>query len=246
MTDNRFRETMSVYSERSQEWIADRQRYAPAEAAAMAERRGTGPVVDLGCGPGWDLPALGADSIGLDASIEMLHAAAEAQPGHPLVNARLEHLPFRNQSLGGAWASKSYVHLPAPSIPNALGELHRVLQLDSPATVLVFGTPGEPTIDHHMEQQGKYRGRWYNQWDPDHFVQVMVGAGFEVDSVITEDDNIYVNARKVQSLPDTVSPDMTLLICGLNPQPSISRCRGWIRSAGQPILAGCNSVGPSH
>lgn len=225
MSEDPFDETIQVYEQKTKEWIAERKRYAPAETDTLVQRKTDGPIIDLGCGPGWNLPDFGPDSIGLDASAEMARQAAAAHGDHTIVQARLEDLPFADGRLGGAWASRSYVHLVATAIPLALGELHRALAIDAPITLIVFGSPGQTTVNHRRSSGDKYEGRWYNSWDPEHFADVVIGAGFGIDSIDTRDDTIYLTAHKLHTLSDTVGPNMKLLICGLNPSPASSNAR---------------------
>src|SRR5205823_4629287 len=102
------RETVDVYEHgavlyrdvRPAKWI-DR-------AAAFAGRCPPGLVrVDLGCGPGGYLDALGEPVVALDAAAAMLRLCE-----HPRrVIADLEALPFRRGALGGGWARNSYLHV---------------------------------------------------------------------------------------------------------------------------------------
>lgn len=64
---------------------------------------GTGPVLDLGCGPGRHLQILtdrGFPSIGLDLSRPLLAVARRNVPAAPLVRADMRRLPFRDSGFG--------------------------------------------------------------------------------------------------------------------------------------------------
>lgn len=176
-----------------------------------------GLIVDLGCGPGWHLPSL-APAIGLDLSHEMTKLAGTYGP---VVQADLGALPFARESLSGAWASRSLVHLPRTDVPGALAELHRVLQVNATARVWLFEG------DHEQVQwpDDSLPGRTFSYWPPELLTQTFVGAGFDIevlDRFAGDNDlgQIIVTARRTWSLPDYVSGDMKLLICGLNPSPS--------------------------
>jgi TDG/mug DNA glycosylase family protein len=60
-------------------------------------------------------------------------------------------------------------------------------------------------------------GRFFCSWQPDSLTDVLVGAGFDVHRVDVERDALYATATRARSLPDTVGPNMRLLLCGLNP-----------------------------
>ena len=65
-----------------------------------------------------------------------------------------------------------------------------------------------------------FPGRYFAGWAVDALADVLVGAGFAIDSLAVDDDNpFWVEARvtRARTLPDTVGPGMRLLVCGLNP-----------------------------
>jgi ubiquinone/menaquinone biosynthesis C-methylase UbiE len=86
------------------------------------------PVIDIGCGPGFDTAAMraaGLNSIGLDLSWSMLKAGKRYYPGS-FVQADMLRLPL-NREVGGLWSCASLLHLPRSEMPNALNEFARVL-----------------------------------------------------------------------------------------------------------------------
>jgi SAM-dependent methyltransferase len=118
-------------------------------ARALAEATLPGrPVADLGCGPGGYAPYLavaGHAVVGVDAAAAMV-AAARARQGERGARADLEALPFRYQSLGGAWAHNSYLHVPAGRLPMALAHLHHAMAVGAPVTSSRRTTcPGGPS-----------------------------------------------------------------------------------------------------
>ncbi|HYJ73615.1 MAG TPA: uracil-DNA glycosylase family protein [Actinomycetota bacterium] len=209
--------TLAVYEARAADWAAERTAAHPERASALAARSGDGPVVDLGCGPGWHLPHLGPDAIALDGARAML----DLVPGYapvPRVHARLDALPFRRSALAGAWASKSYVHLGRPDVPLALADLHRALAVGAPADLTLFG--GD--VDAHAFADDPFAGRRFSGWPETMLRDVLVGGGFTVDDLEVEpraDGIAYLLAsvRRARTLPDTVGAGMRLLVCGLNP-----------------------------
>ena len=179
-----------------------------ARALAAAALPGR-PVVDLGCGPGGYALDLAARAVvGIDAAGAML---ALARTDELCVRGDLEALPFAYQSLGGAWARNTYLHVPGPRLPAALAHLHHALAVGAPLTMCVLAG-GDHTSDDDLP------GRAFFGWEAtDHLQDVVVGAGFE-DVVIEEvGRQRWVTATRGRTLPDFVGPDMRLLVCGLNP-----------------------------
>jgi double-stranded uracil-DNA glycosylase len=214
-------DTIAVYEARAAEWLAERRATNVHGARAVAERTVAGhPVLDLGCGPGWHLSHLGPSTVALDAARAMLDLVPDHAPGAGRVQADLRSLPFRMGAFGGAWASRSYVHLPRPEVPLALADLHRTLAVGAPATITVF--IGDE--DLRRSDGDRFTGRAFSRWDPDHFARVMVGAGFSVDRIEADPPatderfpNLAVEATRLRTLADTVGPGIRLLVCGLNP-----------------------------
>jgi TDG/mug DNA glycosylase family protein len=160
-------------------------------------------------------------AIGLDAATAMLAHVPDFAPDAARVRADLRALPFRRQALGGALASKSYVHLPRSGIPLALADLHRCLAPDAPIELLVFGDQHGAGIEHEAFDEDRYSGRRFSLWSAEQLHDVVVGAGFEISSFdeTPRKDVVdyFVRARRMRSLADTVGPDMRILVCGLNP-----------------------------
>ena len=209
--------TPEIYEQAASDWAERRtpRRRSAAAAFGALVGAGRGPVLDVGTGPGWYLPLLGPASIGLDSAGAMLALArADHAPAHPLVRADLARPPFRRESLGGAWASDSYVHIDRRRLPAALAHLHGVLAVDAPVEIHLFA--GDH--DHAPFADDDFPGRRFAGWQLEHLRDVLVGAGFgaiEIDR--RGGDGLRVTARRLLSLPDSVGPDMRVLFCGLNP-----------------------------
>jgi TDG/mug DNA glycosylase family protein len=215
--------TIEVYELRAKEWEAARAPRRVDDADAFAARVGTpaAPVVDLGCGPGWYASALGASGapvICLDAAMAMLELVPRHAPGAARVQADLAALPFRRGGLGGAWASKCYVHLARADVPLALADLHRTLPVGAPIELHVFA--GD--LEHGPLFEDDFPGRLFSRWPAELLADVVVGAGFTVDGldrIPARDgvDMLVVRATRARTLADTVGPGLRLLVCGLNP-----------------------------
>lgn len=97
----------------------------------------SGAVLDAGCGTGAllaELQPLGL-AVGVDVEREALRLTRQ-RGALPVVQARLEALPFASEAFQVAFALDVLEHLPDERI--ALCELHRVLQ---PAGVLIVSVP---------------------------------------------------------------------------------------------------------
>lgn len=205
---------MDVYEARATEWSARRPPKRRDAARAFATRLDAGAIrVDVGCGSGGYLADLGSPVVAYDAAYAMVELARDAAPLAWPVQGDLEALPFRSGALGGAWARASYLHVPRDRLPLALGQLHRALHIGAPVELVVkHGPSGWGTLD-----DDDFAGRRFGHWETADLVDVVTGAGFEIESTTTDRGWIAVTARRARLLPDTVAAGMRLLICGLNP-----------------------------
>lgn len=207
------RATVDVYERRAAEWASKRTPAYRERAASLAGRCLPGlPVADLGCGPGAYLDDLAGAGpvVAVDAAGGMLALAG----GSPAlrVQADIEAPPFRDRSLGGAWASNSYLHVPRPQLPLALARLHWAMAVGAPLTISGVAGAGEgawPGDD--------FPGRFFTYWQPDELAALLAGAGFEVEATAVEGERVWAGATRARTLPDTVGPGMRVLVCGLNP-----------------------------
>ena len=203
------RATVDVYEKRAEEWAGKRSAPHRERARRLAGRALPGLVVaDLGCGPGHYLDDLGPTVVAVDAAAAMLALARAARA----VRADIEALPFRDRSLGAAWASNSYLHVPKVRLPLALARLHWAMAVGAPVALSVVAGEGEgdwPNDD--------FPGRFFAYWQPETLAALLSGAGFEVEDVRVDGERVWAEARRARMLPDTVAAGLRILVCGLNP-----------------------------
>lgn len=219
--------TLAVYEARAAEWEAVRDNgLTHAMSWAVTLRSEERPVLDLGCGPGWQLPAFGPGAIGLDAAEAFVRRIEANAPDALAVRADLGALPFRRSSIGAAWANRSYVHVARRDLPLALWDLHRVLRIGAPIRLVLFR--GDAELDELDDDD--FPGRRFSRWDAAHLRGVLEGAGFVDVGISTSTGAHVVGARRGFRLADTVGPGMDVLIVGLNPSPlTAERGIGFVR-----------------
>jgi double-stranded uracil-DNA glycosylase len=207
------RRTIDVYEQNATDWVVHRRRPEPAALAPFSERVPRGePRLDLGCGPGWHTAALGEPAVAVDAARAMLDLVATNAPEALRVQADLEALPFRRGALGGTWAHKCYMHIPAERVPLALADLHRAMSVGAALHLQV-------TSDRRSENADeRFPGRLFSWWPVERLRDVVEGAGFAAHSVVDDGEEwVDVEAARARTLPDTVGPGMRMLLVGLNP-----------------------------
>ncbi len=189
-------------------------RCSALERRAFARRVPAGALrVDLGCGAGRYTPDLGAPCIGLDAARAMLESCRIAVPDALLVQADLEALPFRTNTLHGAWAHMSYLHVPSVRLPAALADLHRALVVGAPVELQVLAGDYEGAA----LPADRIGGRFFASWTSARLSDVLVGAGFDLGDIEIDGDVVRAWAVRARTLSDVVGPGMHLLVVGLNP-----------------------------
>jgi len=138
---------------------------------------GDGPVLDAGCGPGFDAAALrsiGLNAFGLDRSWGMLRTGLEALGG-PLVQGDMCRLPLAAGSLAGIWANASLLHLPRALLPQALAEFHRTLASGGVLYVSVKLGQGAEESEYSY---GRRARRHFTYWQPDELDAALSVTGF--------------------------------------------------------------------
>lgn len=106
-----------------------------------------GPVIDVGCGPGYaaaELATAGLDVLGVDRSAAMIDIARRC-PRVRFTVADMFALPVPDSSAAAVCSWYSIVHTPATELPGLFGEFRRVLR-DGGQVLLAFQT-GSPTLE---------------------------------------------------------------------------------------------------
>jgi TDG/mug DNA glycosylase family protein len=219
------RATVEIYERRAGEWAEKRAAVHRKRAVRLVGRCLPGrPVADLGCGPGHYLADLAGAGpvVAIDAAEAMLTLAREQAPALPpaqraaralLVRADIEALPLRNRSLGGVWASNSYLHVARGRLPLALARLHWAMDVGAPLTISGLAGAGEG----ERWPDDDFPGRFYSLWQPEELASLLTGAGFDVERTEVVGERVWADARRARTLPDTVGSGMRVLVCGLNP-----------------------------
>lgn len=138
-------------------------------------------IVDLGCASGRETVELGNSGLrvaGLDITQEFLDIARQRYPCEGYVRGTLTALPFASQSLDGAWASASFLHLSPDDADVALREAARVLKPGG----LLYSSMQRGSSARWVECVDPEPGavRYYRYYQPDEWAAKAAAAGFEV------------------------------------------------------------------
>ena len=102
-----------------------------AMLATFAELVGTsGPVADVGCGPGQvttHLDSLGVKAFGIDLSPQMIATARRDYPHLQFDVGSMTALDLTDESLGGLMSWYSLIHIPPDHQPAVITEFHRAI-----------------------------------------------------------------------------------------------------------------------
>lgn len=155
----------------------------------LAEKSGhLGIICDMGCGPGQVARYLhdhGVKTCGIDLSPIMVERARAL---HPRISFRqgdmLSLTEVADNSFGGIAAFYSIIHVPRPSLIQALVELKRVL---CPDGVLLLAFHIGQEIIHRDEWWGKEVALDFIFFETEEMKDYLRLAGFEPDEVIERD-----------------------------------------------------------
>lgn len=170
-----------AYSSMSQQYIGlfddPAGRQAHEGDAALVRRHLTGlsgPVLDLGCGPGhWSayLHSLGVDVTGIDMVPEFIAHAHAAHPGPTFRLGSMSEVGVPERSVSGVLSWYSTIHLSPAELDRTLAVFRRLLVSSGVLVVGFFDSDDEVAeFDHAVISA--YR------WPVDVFAQHLAAAGF--------------------------------------------------------------------
>ncbi|MEU7763281.1 class I SAM-dependent methyltransferase [Micromonospora aurantiaca (nom. illeg.)] len=147
----------------------------------------TGPVLDLGCGPGHltdHLRSLGVDATGIDMVPEFVAHARATYPDGAYRLGSLDHLAVPDHSVAGILAWYSLIHLPPPELDGVLAEFRRAIVPGGRLVAGIFVGDEVGAFDHKVATA--YR------WPVDEFSARLRRAGFaEVERLTRLDDEAH-------------------------------------------------------
>ncbi|MBF5030396.1 class I SAM-dependent methyltransferase [Micromonospora sp. ANENR4] len=147
----------------------------------------TGPVFDLGCGPGHltdHLRSLGVDATGIDMVPEFVAHARATHPDGAYRLGSLDDLAVPDHSVAGILAWYSLIHLPPPELDGVLAEFRRAIVPGGRLVAGIFVGDEVGTFDHKVATA--YR------WPVEEFSARLRRAGFaEVERLTRLDDEAH-------------------------------------------------------
>ncbi|MEV7567047.1 class I SAM-dependent methyltransferase [Streptomyces tanashiensis] len=152
-----------------------------ASIDAFADTVGeSGPVLDVGCGPGTVTAYLaerGLDVSGVDLSPRMIENARRLHPECRFGVASATELDLADASLGGVLGWWSLFNLPREVLPQVLAMFARALK---PGGHLITGTHVGDEDVRRTEAYGGVPVRWTtHQWRPERLVALIEEAGLQ-------------------------------------------------------------------
>jgi len=138
----------------------------------------TGPLVDIGCGPGHIgafVRARGHRVVGLDLSPAMARRASARLDGAVVGDVRA--LPFADRSIGGIVAFYSLIHVRRPELVGALGEIRRVLRPGGRTLFSAHEGTGDVVVEEFLGRPSPFAATLFTL---DELVAAATGAGLEV------------------------------------------------------------------
>jgi SAM-dependent methyltransferase len=149
--------------------------------------RNVGPACDLGCGPGHVARYLheqGVQVCGIDLSPVMVEQARRLTPAVEFRQGDLSALDVAEGAWAGIAAFYSLIHIPNSDLPQALGELRRVLR---PGGLLLAAFHiGDETL-HLDEWWGHTVSVDFHFFQPDEMESRLREAGFAIEETIERD-----------------------------------------------------------
>ena len=138
----------------------------------------SGPVLDVGCGPGTVTGYLadrGVDVSGVDLSPRMIDHARRRYPGCTFAVGSATDLDLADSSLGGVLGWWSLFNLPRDVLPEVLATFARALR---PSGQLIIATHVGDDDIARTEAYGGVPVRWTTyQWRPEQLADLVIRSG---------------------------------------------------------------------
>ena len=215
MDQQKIIDAQATYDTIAEEYVRrifDELRHKPLDCQLLdrfaGEVRETGPVCDLGCGPGHVARYLfdrGVQVIGVDLSPNMVEQAKRLNPDIPFQQGNMLALTTENEAYAGIVAFYSIIHTPREEVVAALLEFKRVLR---PGGILLLAFHVGDEVIHLDEWWGKQVSIDGIFFQPDEMQGYLRAAGFEVEETIErppyeeveyQSRRAYIFARKPTS-----------------------------------------------
>ncbi|WBC08662.1 class I SAM-dependent methyltransferase [Micromonospora sp. WMMA1947] len=154
--------------------------------AELVRARGSGPVADVGCGPGRitrHLHDLGLSAFGIDLSPAMIDLARRDHPGVRFEVGSMTRLDLTDECLTGLLAWFSLIHVPDDEVPAVLAGFHRVLR---PGGAVLLGFHAGDGSRLKTQGYGGHPMRVYvHRRPPGRVAAWLIDAGFTVEAEMT-------------------------------------------------------------
>jgi ubiquinone/menaquinone biosynthesis C-methylase UbiE len=194
MIEQNTSDVQSSYDHVADEYVRhiyDELRHKPLDRQLLdklaANVGSAGLVCDLGCGPGHVARYLreeGAQVCGVDLSEEMVDRARRLNPGIEFTQGDMLALNVADGAWAGIAAFYSIVNLPRNDVPQALGEMWRVLQ---PGGHLLLAFHIGDNILHEDDLWGIKVCLDFYFFNPNEVTRYLRAAGFEVEEITERD-----------------------------------------------------------
>ncbi|GIH78360.1 class I SAM-dependent DNA methyltransferase [Planobispora longispora] len=179
--------------------------------AELVRSTGSGPVADLGCGPGHVtayLRSLGLTVSGLDLSPTMIALARAAYPDLRFDEGSMTALDLKDGALGGILSWYSVIHTPPELLPTVFAEFRRVL---APGGHLLLGFFAHDEPSHLAEPLPfDHKVTLAYRWSPGHLADLLRQAGLDVTARLLrepDEDERFLHSRLLARKPSR-SPDV--------------------------------------
>ena len=146
---------------------------------------GGGPVLDVGCGPGWltrYLASRGLAVSGIDISTAMLRLARTNNPGLGFAAASLTKIPVADGAAAGVFCWYVLHHVPDEDLQAAIRELARVIVPGG--SLMLGGHVGDSTSVKTEGYGGLPMRVLFARRNPETYAHLLREAGLVVDATI--------------------------------------------------------------